>query len=212
VDTTQKIKEVDLISTVERVGIQLRRQGQYYVGLCPFHEERTPSFFVHPAKNRFNCYGCGQYGDAVDFLKLHLGLNFKDALRYLGINSRPLPPKKLKQIKNAKQAKEQAEIIFRATCFTLATEIRRYRQAMAAATLETFHKLTFLHKLDLYTWYHNLLLYGNREQKSLVLRELRDLQLIKPDKIFHPDFDFEGWLNNFINGATNAKSAPTKRT
>jgi DNA primase len=203
--TTQKIKQVDLKSVVERVGIQLRRQGQYYVGLCPFHEEKTPSFTVFQ-DNSFHCFGCRAHGDAVDLIKHCYKLNFPDALRFLGIDSKPLPPKKLKQIKTAKQAKERAENVFRQTCYTLATEIRRYRQAMAAATLDTFHKLTFLHKLDLYSWYHNLLLYGNREQRALVLKELRNLELITPNKIFRPEFDFEKWLNNFVYGANNDNS------
>ncbi|EPN6930055.1 MULTISPECIES: CHC2 zinc finger domain-containing protein [Citrobacter] len=57
--------------------VQLERQGKNYVGLCPFHHERTPSFTVDPATQTFRCLGCGAHGDVEEFAKLMLvkGLN-----------------------------------------------------------------------------------------------------------------------------------------
>jgi DNA primase len=205
---TQKIKSIDLLSVVQKEGIQIRLNGKYNTALCPFHAEKNPSFTIFP-ENTFHCFGCGEHGDAVDFVRRLYGLNFKDALRHLGIDNNPLTAKRMQQIRKQKQAKEQNEFIERSICFTLATTIRRYRAAMPAVEPETIDQLSFLHKLDLYEYYHNLLLFGNREQKSLVLNELRDMQLIKPDKIFRPDFDFEGWLRSFTNGANNGQT--TKR-
>lgn len=50
--------------------VPLVRTGRHWKGLCPFHEEKTPSFHVDPMAGRFHCFGCGLAGDALDFLKL----------------------------------------------------------------------------------------------------------------------------------------------
>lgn len=57
--------------------VQLERQGKNYIGLCPFHHEKTPSFTVDPATQTFRCLGCRAHGDACEFAKLMLvkGLN-----------------------------------------------------------------------------------------------------------------------------------------
>ncbi|NPC53740.1 DNA primase, partial [Corallococcus exiguus] len=57
--------------------------GKEFRGRCPFHEERTPSFFVVPEKGFFFCHGCRARGDAVDFLRRMLGLSFGEAVREL---------------------------------------------------------------------------------------------------------------------------------
>jgi hypothetical protein len=58
----------------------LRRAGKQYVGLCPFHKERHPSFYVHPEKKLFYCFGCGAGGDVFAFVMLLLGCGFRYAL------------------------------------------------------------------------------------------------------------------------------------
>ncbi|MDR1792623.1 MAG: DNA primase [Bacteroidales bacterium] len=63
--------------------VQLRRNGAAYKGLCPFHNEKTPSFIVTPAKGIFKCFGCGAGGDAVAFIKKHENINYGEALLYL---------------------------------------------------------------------------------------------------------------------------------
>lgn len=73
------------IDLVELVGehVRLRRVGRSYVGLCPFHAEKTPSFHVSPERQLFYCFGCQTGGDAFRFVMLKLGLSFPDALRLL---------------------------------------------------------------------------------------------------------------------------------
>lgn len=63
--------------------VQLKRRGVNLIGLCPFHNEKTPSFTVSPAKNIYKCFGCGRGGNAVQFLMEHDHLTFPEALRHL---------------------------------------------------------------------------------------------------------------------------------
>ncbi len=64
--------------------VQLKKRGRDLVGLCPFHNERTPSFHVHPEDGYFKCFGCGAAGDAIAFLRKLENLDFLAALRTLG--------------------------------------------------------------------------------------------------------------------------------
>lgn len=87
--------------------VELKKKGPRYLGLCPFHDDRSlGSFVVYPAKNCYKCFSCNAQGDAVKFLEQHLGLNFTDALRWLGrkysidvddvkLNITPPPPRPL---------------------------------------------------------------------------------------------------------------------
>jgi DNA primase len=61
--------------------VKLRKTGTNFVGLCPFHQEKTPSFAVHPVKQIFHCFGCGVGGDVFKFLMLIESLSFPEALR-----------------------------------------------------------------------------------------------------------------------------------
>ncbi len=76
-------------SIVDLVGerVQLRAAGREFVGLCPFHGEKTPSFYVNPEKGLYHCHGCGAGGDAIKFLMGVGGLTFPDALESLARRS-----------------------------------------------------------------------------------------------------------------------------
>ena len=73
--------------------LKLQRIGKRYRGCCPFHEEKTPSFYLMPDKDRwrFYCFGCGARGDAIDWLRLTQQVSFKEARELLG-QQRPPPP------------------------------------------------------------------------------------------------------------------------
>ncbi len=63
--------------------INLRKRGVNYLGLCPFHNEKTPSFTISPAKGIFKCFGCGKGGNSVNFIMEHENLTYPEALRWL---------------------------------------------------------------------------------------------------------------------------------
>ena len=63
--------------------VKLKRAGREYKGLCPFHNEKTPSFTVSPAKGFFHCFGCGAHGSALGFLMQHDRLDFPAAVEAL---------------------------------------------------------------------------------------------------------------------------------
>src|SRR5262249_30372216 len=73
---------VDIVELVGRF-VNLRKAGQNYKGLCPFHAEKTPSFMVNPKKGIFHCFGCGAGGDAFGFLMKQDRLSFPEAVRTL---------------------------------------------------------------------------------------------------------------------------------
>lgn len=76
------IARIDLVEVVSR-HVALRKAGSNYLGLCPFHGEKSPSFTVSPSKQFYHCFGCGAHGDAIRFLCEHAGLGFIDAVREL---------------------------------------------------------------------------------------------------------------------------------
>lgn len=74
------------VDIVAEIGsrMALKKSGSNFVGLCPFHGEKSPSFSVSPAKQFFHCFGCGKSGDAIQFLMEHDGMQFQEAVRDLG--------------------------------------------------------------------------------------------------------------------------------
>jgi len=81
--TIDRIYETAQIVEVVGDFVSLKRRGTNYVGLCPFHNEKTPSFSVSPSRGIYKCFGCGRGGNAVNFIMEHEGLSYYEALRYL---------------------------------------------------------------------------------------------------------------------------------
>ena len=82
---------IDLVDLVGAV-VPLKRAGERWKGLCPFHQEKTPSFTVHPKLHLFHCFGCRAGGDAFEFLRRHDRLEFPEAVRLLAERAGvPLP-------------------------------------------------------------------------------------------------------------------------
>jgi len=81
--TVDRIFEASQIIDVIQDFISLKKKGVNYLGNCPFHHEKTPSFTVSPAKNIYKCFGCGKGGNSVNFVMEHEHLSFYEALKYL---------------------------------------------------------------------------------------------------------------------------------
>ncbi len=81
--TVQKILETAQILDVVQDFMTLKRRGTNYIGCCPFHNEKTPSMSVSPAKNIFKCFGCGAAGSPVSFVMRHENMTYPEALKYL---------------------------------------------------------------------------------------------------------------------------------
>ena len=81
--TVEKIKDAANIVDVVSEFVTLKKSGANYKGLCPFHNEKTPSFYVSPAKGIYKCFGCGKSGTAVGFVMEHESMTYVEALKYL---------------------------------------------------------------------------------------------------------------------------------
>ena len=81
--TVEQILDAAGIEDVVQEFVSLKKRGVNYIGLCPFHNEKTPSFTVSPSKGIFKCFGCGKGGNAVNFIMEHETLSYPEALRYL---------------------------------------------------------------------------------------------------------------------------------
>jgi DNA primase len=99
---------VDLISEY----VPLKKRGKNFLGLCPFHSEKQPSFTVTPDKQIFYCFGCGEGGNVISFLMKHEKLSFPEAVKVLAKRaSIPLPEKSF----DAKRAKQLDRLYYAIT-------------------------------------------------------------------------------------------------
>lgn len=100
-ETIEKVRDTSDIVNIISDYIQLKKSGSNYVGLCPFHGEKTPSFTVSETKQFFHCFGCGEGGDAVTFIMKKENLGFPEAIKFLadkmGIAIEETKPKDEKQ-------------------------------------------------------------------------------------------------------------------
>lgn len=82
-ELVERVKDATDLAALVGQAVKLRKQGSAYVGLCPFHSERSPSFQVVPARGFFHCFGCGKSGDAFQWLMEREGMTFPEALEQL---------------------------------------------------------------------------------------------------------------------------------
>jgi DNA primase len=81
--TIQEITDAARVEEVVGDFVTLKRRGSNWIGLCPFHNEKSPSFNVNPARNIFKCFGCGEGGDPITFVMKHESIGYPEALRFL---------------------------------------------------------------------------------------------------------------------------------
>jgi twinkle protein len=82
-ESIKKLKETVSLYDIINDEIKLKKSGSYYITKCPFHDEKTPSFKIKQKDNHFKCFGCGAYGDMIDFIVKLKSLSFQNAVRYI---------------------------------------------------------------------------------------------------------------------------------
>jgi DNA primase len=110
-DVKQRIREAASIREVIGTHVQLRRAGRSWVGLCPFHGEKTPSFNVHEEKRFFHCFGCGKHGDVFTFVMEIEGKSFVEAAEQLAGRYGVELPKFEESPELRRQRSERAEML-----------------------------------------------------------------------------------------------------
>lgn len=84
-----EIRAANPLPAVAGAMVKLRKAGREFVGLCPFHHEKTPSFTIYDGGERFKCHGCGEAGDVIDFVRTAYGCTFTEAIDRLDGNALP---------------------------------------------------------------------------------------------------------------------------
>jgi DNA primase len=131
------LNRVDVVEVVSRY-VRLKKAGANFQGLCPFHNEKTPSFSVSPAKQFYHCFGCGAHGNAIGFLMSYGGMGYVDAVKDLasmaGMQVPEAQPRSPEQAQRDTERKAQetslAEVMERAMEFYRA-ELKKAPRAIA---------------------------------------------------------------------------------
>ncbi|OWW19859.1 DNA primase [Noviherbaspirillum denitrificans] len=123
------LNRVDIVDVVGRY-VQLKKGGANYMGLCPFHNEKSPSFTVSPTKQFYHCFGCGAHGTAIGFLIEYSGLGFVEAVKDLAQGVGMVVPDE-DRIPPAQRAESQAKSLALSEVMTRACDY--YRQQLRNA-------------------------------------------------------------------------------
>lgn len=123
------LNRVDIVDVVGRY-VQLKKGGANFMGLCPFHNEKSPSFTVSPTKQFYHCFGCGAHGTAIGFLIEYSGLGFVEAVKDLAQNVGMAVPDE-DRLPPAQRAEVQAKSLALSDVMTKANDF--YRQQLRGA-------------------------------------------------------------------------------
>ncbi|MGV7209589.1 DNA primase [Oxalobacteraceae bacterium A2-2] len=104
------LNRVDIVDVVGRY-VQLKKGGANYMGLCPFHNEKSPSFTVSPTKQFYHCFGCGAHGTSIGFLIEYSGMGFVDAVKDLAQGVGMVVPDQDDKIPPAQRAQQAAQAL-----------------------------------------------------------------------------------------------------
>lgn len=125
------LNRVDIVDVVGRY-VQLKKGGANYMGLCPFHSEKSPSFTVSPTKQFYHCFGCGAHGTSIGFMIEYSGMGFVDAVKELAQNVGMVVPEQDDKIPPAQRAQMAAHSMALTEAMTKACDF--YRAQLRGAT------------------------------------------------------------------------------
>jgi DNA primase len=124
------LNRVDIVDVVGSY-VQLKKGGANFGGLCPFHNEKSPSFTVSPTKQFYHCFGCGAHGTAIGFLMEYSGLGFVEAVKDLAQSVGMAVPEQEDKLPPAQRAQLQAKTLALSDAMTLSCNF--YRQQLRGA-------------------------------------------------------------------------------
>jgi len=114
------LNRVDIVDVVSRY-VQLKKGGANYLGLCPFHGEKTPSFTVSPSKQFYHCFGCGAHGNAIGFQMEYGGMGYVDAIKDLaasaGMQVPELRPRTAEEVARQERETDLYDVMEKAMAF-----------------------------------------------------------------------------------------------
>jgi DNA primase len=128
---TDLLNRVDIVDVVGKY-VQLKKGGANYMGLCPFHNEKSPSFTVSPTKQFYHCFGCGAHGTSIGFMIEYSGMGFIDAVKDLAQNVGMVVPDNDDKIPPAQRAAQAAQSLALTDAMTQACDF--YRAQLRGAT------------------------------------------------------------------------------
>lgn len=136
------LEKVDIVDIIGEI-VQLKRRGSNYVGLCPFHNEKTPSFSVSQDKGMYKCFGCGKAGNVFTFMQEYHGLTFKESLKELalklGIKYEEYSPEKKEEI-------SKLELIYKALDYSAEFYRQCLTDKIGEQALAYYRKRGFSHE------------------------------------------------------------------
>ncbi len=130
------------VDIVEVVGnrVPLKKAGANFLGLCPFHTEKTPSFTVSPVKQFYHCFGCGRNGSAITFLMEHSGLTFVEAVEELAQSVGLTVPRDDSRVSPEQRAEKQAKTLALTEVMTIASHYYRQQLKQSKVAIDYLKK------------------------------------------------------------------------
>lgn len=144
----ETLKSRFLVSQVVGRRVALKRHGREFMGLCPFHKEKTPSFTVNDEKGFYHCFGCGAHGDSIGFIKEIEGLNYKEAIEKLAAEAGMALPQPTQEEQIKERVRSTTQDVCELACRWFQSQlmgaggmaVREYltKRGITAASIETF--------------------------------------------------------------------------
>jgi DNA primase len=133
------LARVDIVDVVGQY-VQLRKGGANLLGLCPFHNEKSPSFTVSPTKQFYHCFGCGAHGSAISFLIEHTGASFPEAVRTLAASAGMTVPEEQRSPRQRAAAQQHKAVVSRHQQILDAAQAHYVRELKSSQTAVQYLK------------------------------------------------------------------------
>lgn len=145
--------------------VTLRKTGANFTGLCPFHDEKTPSFSIKGEK--YHCFGCGESGDVIDFVQKYFGLDFMGALKHLQLEP-TIDPERKKKAELISEFRIWESGRLQELCMYIRI-LEKLMPILPEAWVNAYGQL--YHKLEVWRYHADILLTGSDKQKHALYKE-----------------------------------------